>query len=283
LDGLDVILFIQSPVLSDLPRVARQCGVRVVCVPNWEWLHPGLVWLEHVDGMLCPTRHTADLLTSWKERFRFRWRIDCVPWPVDTERFCHRPRRVCERFVFVNGSGGVQASAPDVGPGGLRRKGLEVLLTAARLAPDIRVIIYASRHQNGQKLSNVDWRPLPGDNRLLYCDGDVCVQPSHWEGLGLPLLECQASGMPLITTGAPPMNEHRALVDIPVFREQSVYLGTELCLPAALIRPEELAAVLRSVHGRRIAGDSRRARRFVAREHSWQVAGPRILRFLGQY
>ena len=36
---------------------------------------------------------------------------------------------------------------------------------------------------------------------------DVCVSPARWEGLGLPLYEAIAFGMPSITNDAPPMNE----------------------------------------------------------------------------
>jgi 1,2-diacylglycerol 3-alpha-glucosyltransferase len=36
---------------------------------------------------------------------------------------------------------------------------------------------------------------------------DVCLAPARWEGLGLPLYEAIAFGMPAITNDAPPMNE----------------------------------------------------------------------------
>ena len=36
---------------------------------------------------------------------------------------------------------------------------------------------------------------------------DVSVTPSRWEGLGLPLYEAMAFGMPVITNDDPPMNE----------------------------------------------------------------------------
>ena len=35
----------------------------------------------------------------------------------------------------------------------------------------------------------------------------MCLAPSRWEGLGLPLYEAIAFGMPAITNDAPPMNE----------------------------------------------------------------------------
>jgi len=57
--GLDVIVFVESPVFEHLTKVARGLNVRVVCIPNWEWLHPGMDWLHDVALMLCPTVHES--------------------------------------------------------------------------------------------------------------------------------------------------------------------------------------------------------------------------------
>jgi glycosyltransferase involved in cell wall biosynthesis len=281
LDGLDAVVFVESPVFPQLTSLARRLGVSVVCIPNWEWLHAGLDWLDDVDLMLCPTHYTAGLLSEWKARFGFGWIIDTVPWPIDTERFHFVPRRVCQTFVFVNGSGGAAAVADDRSKAMFQRKGLDVLLAAARKVPQIPLIIYASSDDIESEPPNVQWRPPPADNTQLYHDGDVYIQPSRWEGLGLPLLECQAAGMPLITTNLPPMNEHRPLALIPAM-DEAVFLSPEFCIPAAHIEPEDLAEVMRSVHGQEINAVSIRARQFVERDHSWHVAKPRILNRISQ-
>lgn len=275
LDGLDAILFVERPVFAGLTRMARRLGVAVACVPNWEWLSPGMEWLDDVQVMLCPGRHTARMLLDWKRRFGFDWHVASIPWPIDSERFAYRQRRVCERFVYIHGSGGVEAVRRDGSESCFRRKGLAVLIEAARRVPEVPLIVYAFRQDVPDPPPNVELRMPPDDNRLLYGDGDVCVQPSHWEGLGLPLLECQAAGLPLITTDAPPMNEHRPLAVVPAELE-AVSLPGKLCIPSARIEPRDLAAVLKSVHGRRIGWASRRARRFVERHHSWKAAGRRI-------
>ena len=46
--------------------------------------------------------------------------------------------------------------------------------------------------------------PRHGD---LYAEGDAAIQPSKAEGLGFAILEAIASGLPVITTHYPPMNE----------------------------------------------------------------------------
>jgi glycosyltransferase involved in cell wall biosynthesis len=281
LASLDAIVFVERPSFDSLPAIAQAAGVAVICVPNWEWLHPELPWLAHVDAMVCPTQHTLGFLNDWKARYGFRWSLAHVPWPVDTERFHYQPRRVCRRFVFVLGSGGTLAVGRQSGIA-FRRKGLDVVLAAAERAPEVSVIVYAYRQQVPPLLpANVEVRQPPLDNRLLYRDGDVCVQPSHWEGLGLPLLECQAAGMPLVTTDAAPMNEHRPIATIPADCEIASLTG-QIEIPAARILPADLAAVLRGLRGQSIGGASRRARRFIEREHSWPAAAPKLRKLIRQ-
>jgi len=45
------------------------------------------------------------------------------------------------------------------------------------------------------------------ENLDIYKDGRIYIAPSLREGLGLPILEAMACGLPVITTNAPPMNE----------------------------------------------------------------------------
>ncbi len=280
LDGLDAVIFVEHPTYPNLTRVAQQLGVCVICVPNWEWLHPALAWLPDVDLMLCPTRHTHQMLTEWVHRFSFAWQLAYTAWPIDGNRFTFRQRRVCRRFVYVHGSGGARAdqgSSQEV----LHRKGLASLLDAARLCPQIPFTVYASHAELPPLTSNIECRPRPMDNRLLYGDGDVCVQPSHWEGLGLPLLECQAAGMPLLTTDAAPMNEHNPWRVIPA-QMQLVQVSEEFHIPAAMIDPQEFARVLRSAYGRGIYWRSRQARRFILRQHSWPAAVPQLMASIRQ-
>src|SRR5262249_14369854 len=149
--------------------------------------------------------------------------------------------------------------------------GVAGLIGAPRGRPEYPVAVSASPRDAPSPPRNAGPRPPRGDTTVLSLGGDVCAQPSRWEGLGLPLLECQAAGMPLVTTDAPPMNEHRPLARIPTTQE-AVLLAGRHCITAALIRPDDLAAILRSLHGRSIAAASRRARRVLERGHGWNRA-----------
>jgi glycosyltransferase involved in cell wall biosynthesis len=119
---------------------------------------------------------------------------------------------------------------------------------------------------------NVRVRKAPRRNEDLYREGDICVQPSYWEGLGLPLLECQAAGLPLITTDAPPMNEYQPLRAVTVGATELVSVGGQHPITAARSDPAALAAILDQLYQTDISEASEKARQFVEREHSWDQA-----------
>jgi glycosyltransferase involved in cell wall biosynthesis len=239
-------------------------------------------WLGDVDVMLCPTLRTADMLTKWKHQFGFPWRVETLPWPIDVSAFRYRRRERCDRFVYVHGSGGASARRRGLASDIIRRKGLEPLLDAARELRQIPLIIYARREELERIPPNVEVRTPPKRNCDLYTDGDVCLQPSLWEGLGLPLLECQAAGMPLITTDLPPMNEHSPYAVIPA-TEVVAGLSPNLWIPAANICPDDIARVMRAAHGQQIPMASRQAREFVVREHNWRRVRKGLLRKIARW
>ncbi|GIK78603.1 MAG: glycosyltransferase [Acidobacteria bacterium] len=45
------------------------------------------------------------------------------------------------------------------------------------------------------------------EHRARFAACDVCLAPSRWEGLGLPLFEATGFGLPVITNDRPPMSE----------------------------------------------------------------------------
>ncbi len=122
--------------------------------------------------------------------------------------------------------------------------------------------------------SNVELRPAPLDNARLYDDGDVCVQPSHWEGVGLQLLECQSAGLPLVTTDAPPMNELEPMRTVRSREKVLLFSIGDHVLTSHVISPDDLAEELERLYRTDISEASERARAFVERRHSWDVALP---------
>ena len=242
----------------------------------WEWVQPDLPWLQFVDVMICPTLHTWRLMEDWKRRYGFGWKIVHVPWPVDASRFAFRQRKTCREFLFVNGWGGGEAHRPDGSPVAYRRKGLELIIAAAQLAPDLKFVIRSLRQISAVLPKNVRVAPAPRDNAKLYAEGDVCVQPSHYEGLGLQLLECQAAGMPLVTTAGPPMTEANPWRTIPTCGQEVVNVGGGF-ISAELMTPEALVETLRPLVGMDIRDASQQARSYVESERNWKTARQLIL------
>jgi glycosyltransferase involved in cell wall biosynthesis len=273
MEGLDWVLFVEHPYIRRCAQHARGLGISVAYVPNWELSDPRADWLNHVDLVLCPTRHTARQFEGWKAEYGHAWDLATVPWPIDVGRFPFRERARCRRFLFINGTGGCPATRADWSDTPYQRKGLEVLLEAARRAPELSFLVFSQVPLGVPVPPNVEVRPSARANEGLYDEGDVCVQPSHWEGLGLSLLECQAAGLPLITTDAPPMNEHNPFRVVPVCGTEPVSLYGCHPFAAQRIDPDALVCVLREVAGTDVSAASRAARAFVAAEHSWEQSG----------
>ncbi len=100
-----------------------------------------------------------------------------------------------------------------------RRKPLDEMLDAFGRTNDerLRLVVKgqtARREGKLAKAASEDSRieimieDQPTDEHLRFVAGcDVCLSPTRWEGLGLPLYEAIAFGQPAITNDNPPMNE----------------------------------------------------------------------------
>lgn len=272
LRGLDWVLFVELPYFPSLVGCARELGIQVACVPMWEYLDISLEWVRMCDLMICPNRFSYELLSQWKSRFGYGWEIAHVPWPIDASRFRYRPRKRCERFLFLNGTGGGPARNAGGTETPYRRKGLDVVIETARLLPQAEFVVSSQVEIDTPLPRNVRSHHPAEDNASLYDLGDVCVQPSRWEGLGLQLLECQAAGLPLITTDAPPMNEYQPLRAVPARECELVTVYLQRVVTSHNVAAEDLAAVLEPLWGADISEASRRARSFIEENHSWERA-----------
>ena len=151
------------------------------------------------------------MTASERERYSsFGLETPRVRWGIHPELLEVEPQRVDDGLVRCVFPGGFIGHRKPLGP--------VVEAFAATTDPRLRLLVKAQVERG----SLDDLMPLiDGDDRieLLLADqpreqhmatiaaNDVCIAPSRWEGLGLPLYEAMAWGMPTITNDNPPMNE----------------------------------------------------------------------------
>ncbi len=237
---VDALVFAEIPFMH--PRMLTQVkrkGVKIVCIPMTDQLRWDAEWIELVDLFYCPTKFALEALEKVRTRRReagkgASYRVAGGWWGVDLERFKFRPRAKAERFLFVNGWGGVA-----------NRKGIECVISAAANLPPKSVTIASQRRIGAmseafQRIGGVT------DNASLYDHGDVLLSPSRFEGLGLQYYEAMACGMPVVVTDAAPMNECGAYRTISAERRSM----TNGCNPVYNACSKDLARIHRRPRSR---------------------------------
>lgn len=200
LDGLDGLILLEKPDWHpQLVPLARARGLRLVCVPMWEWFRGQDAHWSAVDRILCPSAFCERIVRSygWSHAAAITWSLDLARLPA---RRITGPAR-----LFVHNAGIVD---PD------DRKGTHATIRAFRRVArrDLRLLV---RLQKPADLPELDPRIEVqlgnlADPAALYAEGDCAVQPSKMEGMGFMVLEPVCCGVPTITTDYPPMSDHVA-------------------------------------------------------------------------
>lgn len=80
----------------------------------------------------------------------------------------------------------------------------KLVMVGHRWAPELASFV----RENGLSERVIEASGIgPSELRELYCNASALLFPSFEEGFGWPVLEAQACGCPVITTGRPPMTE----------------------------------------------------------------------------
>jgi glycosyltransferase involved in cell wall biosynthesis len=264
LDGLDAVFAIQAGYAPDLWRRARARGILTVLMPNAEWFAPRHPDIALIDRFIAPTLSCAEMLAEagLGERTVF------IPHAIDTHRFAFRRRARAERFLHVRGWGDGD------------RKGTAFVVEAARQCPEIPFIIRTQTPIPGALPANVELLGAVASPEALYADGDVAIQPSRYEGVGLPILEAMAAGLPTLVPDVPPMNEYAAGPELIVKSGRTTHSLVGHPFPVAEVDVDDLAHAIRRLHGQPIGGLSEAARRRME-ERSWDRLRPDYLDALG--
>lgn len=203
----DAVLFVERllflPDIESL-ELARAAGFKVACIPMLE-AFPAAGWTSHVDMLWTPTSYTSQQLSLQHDK-PWNGKVYGDRWGIPLGEFRYKRRTRCNRFLFVDGHGGQR-----------NRKGADTLQKLLEAFPDLPFAVTTQRSDfpalNG---NNVEIIQKDHQSRSdCYKYGDVLVSLSHWEGLGLPLYEAQACGLPVVAPDHPPMNECRPTWLIP--------------------------------------------------------------------
>jgi 1,2-diacylglycerol 3-alpha-glucosyltransferase len=201
----------------------RERGVRTIGRFVWEHFAA-----EHVDG----AREAYDIVYSLTRAEQARYRTmgiesPYVPWGCHPEllafaRSTQPPAASSPPTPGAAGSAEGRARVVFIFPAGFagHRKPLGPVLDAFSRTSDPRLALLVKAQVDREELEAAETAATDDERvALLVADQptqehlrtfaacDVCVSPSRWEGLGLPLYEAIAFGMPAITNDAPPMNE----------------------------------------------------------------------------
>lgn len=200
--NLDLILFNEQQWWEPL-FWCSQLGVKTGAYIDY-YTEETVPFFASYDFLICNTRRHYEAF-SWHPQAFY------VPWGTDISLF--KPQTlepvVHKKVTFFHSCG----YSP-------LRKGTDFVLDAfAQMTQPARLIIHtqiALEKAMQEQKERIDILLQRGSLEVikktvgapgLYHLGDVYVGPSRLEGIGLPLLESQACGLPLITCNNGPMNE----------------------------------------------------------------------------
>lgn len=204
-NSLDVILCDQNYQFDELARL-RASGIRIIGRFVWEHFTR-----DHVE----PALRAYDVVysvTGCEQRRYADWGLETarVPWGIHPELLDVPVRRSdggLARFVFPGGFLGHRKPTEPVVAAFTKARGqnLRLLVKAqverSRLRELLPMIEADERIE--LRLGDEPWH----EHLAAIAANDVSLAPSRWEGLGLPLYEAIAFGMPTIANDDPPMNE----------------------------------------------------------------------------
>jgi glycosyltransferase involved in cell wall biosynthesis len=215
-NSLDVVLTDQNDQFDEIAAL-RSGGVRTIGRFVWESFAP-----EDAE----PAKAAYDTIYSFTKAERERYATFGIESPLLTWG--------CHPELIEYAPDGSSASRPgpsgfSEGPGecwfyvpgsfmGKRKPFPEIVESFVRArGAHLRLLIRGQVDRKGGKLEQaaggdervvIELEDRPTDEHLRQFAGcHVCLSPSRWEGLGLPLYEAVAFGMPSITNDSPPMNE----------------------------------------------------------------------------
>jgi glycosyltransferase involved in cell wall biosynthesis len=265
----ETILTWETPGSWEFPAIWKKKGIRWISVAHWDWF----------DGSRTSAWKTCSIVSPnalcWRRLAEMGLSSTYLPVPIDTDRFVFRQRTRADLFVSIYGYGGQddRRGFPEIlsAWADLAGVGSRLLVRAQKVPPEIPS---AGVPRVEVRVENL------ADPAELFSEGDVAVQPSRYEGVGVTLLEAQACGLPTIAADAEPMREIAPDLLVPVGRVDKVrILGKDV--ESHVVSTMAFHSLLSRLSGSDITALSLRARARVEEGWSWRALRPRWYELLG--
>ena len=277
---LDAVIF-NEEYDWELVRTVKYMGAKALTYLDYykeDWKHN----MGLYDKVLCSTLRTYHMAKNFSN-------ANYIGWAVDSELF-HPADPKDKKFTFFHNAGWLGMNYRKMTPAVVLAfdaiskylQDVTLLIHSQVELEKLPPVIIRLIRNNPRITYHVETVPAPG----LYHKGQILVFPSKLEGLGLPLPEGLACGLPAIATNAPPMNEfvkdgyNGLLVDVAhcVEREDNIIF------PETLVSVNDLAAKMAqfAADPAQVVEYGKNARRYVEENLSLQLFEEKVLSSLNE-
>lgn len=193
LQDIDVVLTAETPYNFELFSMAKDRGIKTVCVENPEFYdYFKYPQLPMPDLIILPSTWMEAEIRAHAEPLGTK--VVQLHHPVDRSVFKFQPRK-SKKFVHIAGNPAVNDRNGTFDALNAHRQGLIVITQKPHLAKFIR-----ARYSGSRVFDNLE------DNLELYRLGDILLFPRRYGGNCLPLNEALSCGMPVIMPNISPNN-----------------------------------------------------------------------------
>lgn len=268
----------------NLVGYVKKLGVKIVSYVDF-FTKESIPRFKIYNALICSSLRTYNA-------FKYLGNAIYVPWGVDLSWF--KPVEGRYKYNFFHNAGWAGT--------GVRKGTIEVLKAFRELMqqcrgsagyPNFSLLVHTQKSVSSYphwiqelfKFKNIKVHEGTLRRPGLYNQGMIYVAPSRLEGLGLHILEALASGLPVITTNAPPMNEYvrdkengllvrvrhsQMRIDHFYSPETIVDVNDLICKMNILIKDKELYKKLRN-----------NTIKYAKENLDWKKNGKRILEMVG--